>query len=530
MQAWTWVHPDSDLVAVRFEAPGWEVDQIAVVIAFPYGSAIHTGDPADWTQPDRHLTELERSQNGAVSWRRTLDDDTYWVDAAWTEGGRLERQGAHTFRLAPPVQASVFEFAVRFSPAQTAGEMPRAGTVRDASARHWNRFWTGGGTLDLSDSSDPRAPELERRIVLSEFLTSVQCAGSMPPQETGLTFNSWHGKFHLEMHWWHATHFALWDRVAVLERSLQWYKSVLPVARETARQQGYTGARWPKMVGPNGRESPSTINPFLVWQQPHPIYFAELVYRSRPEAGVLDAYGELVSESARFIASFLVRDAATGQFHLVPPLIPAQEIHSPESTVDPAFELAYFEYGLKVAQAWRERAGLKRMAAWDDILRNLAPIPHHEGLYVNAASAPDTFLNPEQRRDHPSLLGAYGMIPSERVDRRMMRRTLERVIQDWQWDETWGWDYPLVAMTAARVGQPSLAVDALLMDTPRNQYLPNGHNYQRPGLSIYLPGNGGLLAATAMMAAGWDGGPTGPAPGFPAGGWVIRSEGLQRMP
>ena len=38
---------------------------------------------------------------------------------------------------------------------------------------------------------------------------------------------------------------------------------------------GVKGAWWPKMVGPEGRESPSTVNPFIMWQQPHPIYLAE---------------------------------------------------------------------------------------------------------------------------------------------------------------------------------------------------------------------------------------------------------------
>jgi len=80
--------------------------------------------------------------------------------------------------------------------------------------------------VDLSGSSDPRAPELERRIVLSQYLTAINSAGSMPPQETGRVCNSWHGKFHLEMHWWHAAHFALWGCPQLLERSLPWYSSI----------------------------------------------------------------------------------------------------------------------------------------------------------------------------------------------------------------------------------------------------------------------------------------------------------------
>jgi len=104
------------------------------------------------------------------------------------------------------------------------------------------------------------------------------------------------------------------------------------------------------------------------------------------------------------------------------------------------------------------------------------------------------------------------------------------VMESWQWLETWGWDYPLVAMTATRLGEPELAVDALLRETVKNRYHPNGHNYQRPGLTIYLPGNGGLLSATAMMAAGWDGAPTRDAPGFPRATWTVRSERLRGLP
>jgi hypothetical protein len=44
------------------------------------------------------------------------------------------------------------------------------------------------------------------------------------------------------------------------------------------------------------------------------------------------------------------------------------------------------------------------------------------------------------------------------------------------------------------------------MDTPKNTYLKNGHNRQgdRKDLPLYLPGNGALLLAAGMMAAGWD--------------------------
>ena len=76
--------------------------------------------------------------------------------------------------------------------------------------------------MDLSHSAtgvhvDDRAKELERRVVLSQYLTRVNSAGSTPPQETGYTLNSWYGKHHHEMRWWHQAHFALWKRPHLLQ-------------------------------------------------------------------------------------------------------------------------------------------------------------------------------------------------------------------------------------------------------------------------------------------------------------------------
>jgi hypothetical protein len=82
-------------------------------------------------------------------------------------------------------------------------------------------------------------------------------------------------------------------------------------------------------------------------------------------------------------------------------------------------------------------------------------------------------------------------------------------------------------MAAARVGEPQIAVDALLKNSARNQFDQRGINN-----GWYLPGNGGLLYAAAMMAAGWDGAPAGKhAPGFPNdGNWVVKWEGLKKPP
>jgi hypothetical protein len=217
-----------------------------------------------------------------------------------------------------------------------------------------------GGAIDLSQSRDPRWRELERRIVLSQYLTAIQCSGQFPPAESGLTYNSWYGKFHLEMHWWHAVHFALWDRLPLLERSLDYYTAILPRAKEAAQRPGYGGARWPKMTDPSGTESPSTVGPFLIWQQPHPIYYAELCYRAHPDRVTLEKYRDVVFETANFMASYATWDEATKRFVLGPPLQGAQEEFPKDRTMNLTFELTYWRWGLEKAQEWRERLGLAR--------------------------------------------------------------------------------------------------------------------------------------------------------------------------
>jgi protein-glucosylgalactosylhydroxylysine glucosidase len=134
--------------------------------------------------------------------------------------------------------------------------------------------------------------------------------------------------------------------------------------------------------------------------------------------------------------------------------------------------------------------------------------------------------------DHPCVLMICGWLPPEKgFDMARFGRTYEDIAKKWDYPTTWGWDPPVMAMAAARLDRPSAAIDELLRDTPRNGYLANGHNYLDQRLPLYLPGNGGLLQAVAMMAAGWDGAPDRPSPGFPTDGtWKVRSEGLIKAP
>ncbi|WP_143043834.1 hypothetical protein [Nonomuraea jiangxiensis] len=447
-----------------------------------------------------------------------LDATAYDVAVTMTGGGSVVAVGPHEFLVT--FREPVAELVAGFG-----AEPEEFRKVVAESGRHWARFWSTGGAVELAGSKDERAPELERRIVLSQYLTAIHCAGSSPPAETGLMANSWRGRFHLEMHWWHAAHFALWGRAELLERSLGWYADTLPRARGTAGAQGYPGARWPKQVGPDGRESPSPIGPFLVWQQPHPIFLAELVRRATGTPRALARYADIVLDTAAFMAAFAVK--GPGGHGLGPPLVPAQESYAEvrASAANPTFELAYWSWALEVAQRWRRLLGLAPEPSWAEVATGMARPLVRDGVYAAMDAPPYTV-----REDHPSMLYALGFVPpTPVVDPATMRATLHDVLGAWAWETTWGWDYPAIAMTATRLGEPGTAIEALLMPTAKNVYLPNGHNRQSATLPVYLPGNGGLLAAVALMAKGWDHRGGSGAPGFPES-WTVRHEGLRAWP
>lgn len=564
----TRVHPELDMVMVEIASPLVASQGLGVQVRYPGVNPAINPDPASFDGAGAQSLELVAFDTGDVRIRRNLDDTTYY--SGITASGKIKQNGADSFSVVASGRDRL-TVMVRFDQKADTTKAPAYSASVQAVTRHWNAFWTQGGAVDFSGSTDPRAAELERRVVLSQYLSAVNGAGELPPQEEGLFSNSWYGKFHLEMHPWHAGWQAMWGRPEMLERSLPWYLGNLDNARAEAARHGVRGAWWPKMVGPEGRNSPSLVSPFIMWQQPHPILLAELVWRSKKDPAVLARYGELVEATADLLASWPIE--ANGRLNLGTPLIPAQENYDPLTTINPTFEVEYFRWALETAQQWRLRQGQPRRADWDQALAKIAPPAMKDGLYLPVESVPDfweTAMSEACRkhaaasqcknRDHPSFLMAYGFIPGARIDPVAMRRTFEAVEQNWDVRQTWGWDFPMMAMTAARLGEPEKAVDWLFADLKNNQWgvtgmtprvhldehadelvpvsagaggvamavNPDGAGYRRAA-ETYFPSNGSLLMAVGLMAGGWDGS-TGHAPGFPKEGWTVRVEGLTPAP
>ncbi len=523
-------HSAQDEIGVLLRSDLLETGQIKVFLDFPYADgrnqALYVGD---FSNGNAHTSVIERSDKNSAVIFRSMDSSHYYVTLNWREEAHLHSadtiNSRHRFYLDPTV-GKEFGFTCSFSRNKAVNPIISAEDIFADSRTAWKKFWNSGAAIDLSQSKDPRWKELERRIVLSQYLMKVNESGSLPPQEAGLVNNGWYGRFHFEMIWWHGVHYALWNRWELLEKSLHVYKDFLPTSVKRAKDQGYNGARWPKCTADFDRDWPHEIHAFLIWQQPHPVYFAELDYRLHPRKETLDKWSEIVFRSADFMADFAFFDNSSNRYVLGPPIHIMSENSNPRTTFNPAFELGYWRYGLRTAQIWKERLGQKKDAGWDDVLKKLSPLPVENGLYITHENIDSMWT--KFAFEHPGLTGTFGMLPGDGVDTAIFKATLEKVVTTWNFNRTWGWDFPMVAMAAARTGNPYLAIDMLLHPSPGFQF--DEHGLATGGPFPYFPANGALLTAIAMMAEGWDGS-EGEAPGFPKdGNWVIRYEGFNKMP
>ena len=141
------------------------------------------------------------------------------------------------------------------------------------------------------------------------------------------------------------------------------------------------------------------------------------------------------------------------------------------------------------------------------MLFRLSKLPEKDGIYLAAESQQDLWerarspecsngnTKPEcPNRDHPSFVAALGLLPGWGADRETMRRTLDAVLKDWDLRQTWGWDWPMLAMTATRLDEPEKAVNFLLWDAKNFNFGSSRHDAARASGSE----RGGVAAATRL--------------------------------
>jgi hypothetical protein len=523
----TIVSPDTDTIAVEITSELFQSGQLGVFLDFPYASGASKFDApyvGIWNATGNHSTTLTAESDGATI-LHTLDATSYVTEISWEGIAGIERynNATHRYILSLGKKHDTLTFTATFSPTgvQDIGTFE---DIKDDAADWWSDYWESGAFVSLPTASNTSAKELQRRIILSQYLLAVNGAGKDPPQESGLVNNGWYGKFHMEMVFWHLSHWAFWNKWDILDRSIGVYNRFLPTSIERAAHQGYEGARIGKMSDPTGRSAPGEINSLLIWQQPHPMYFAEMEYRQFPTSETLEKWDPVLTAVADFMASYAWYNESTQVYDLGPPMYPVSENTNPNQTVNPTFELAYWRFGLNIAEQWKTRQNKSVPPTWRTVRDGLAPFPVQDDVYVLYEGVKDPWTTPELAEDHPGLLGIYGWLPPDpRLNLTTFNATLDKVYQSWNFTYSYGWDFPLLAMTAARLGDAEKAVDWLL--DPDNRFdevgMPEG------GTRVptpYFPASAGLLLAVGMMAGVWDG---FEGTVFP-GGWEVEVEGFVR--
>ncbi|KAH8817542.1 Six-hairpin glycosidase-like protein [Flagelloscypha sp. PMI_526] len=526
----------TDVVSVQIASPLLKNTRLGLFLDFPWNDGTNKFSApfvGTWNATDRHTSELSQTKSKAQIIHRLSTFTSYTSVSGDAFNITRDSDTLHRYTILPATnRGTTFSVSFAFSSQPVKDSFPFQ-TVASSSRAAWSTFWRNSGFIDLvSRSTDVRANELQRRIILSRYLMRVNEAGDSPPQESGLVNNGWYGKFHMEMYFWHTAQWALWGNWDLLRRSSSIYSRFLPTALARAQiQQGYSsGARWPKMTDPSGRSAPGQINNVLLWQQPHPLLFAQYEYRAFPQKQTLEKWFDVVRETANWMSVYAWWNESTSVYDLGPPIHVVSEDTPPNSTQNPAFELAYWRLGLGWAHDWLTNMGEEVPEQWSKVREGLAALPTSNGIYdVYEGINPNWWNMPESINDHPALVGLHGWLPpSPGLDLNMAKVTAEKVWTHWNMSNCWGWDFPMLAMSAARNGDPEKAVDWLL--DPLFQFddigMPVG------GVRVptpYFPGSGALLYAVAMMAGGWDGADKHTsAPGFPTTGWVVRTEGIGR--
>ena len=135
----------------------------------------------------------------------------------------------------------------------------------------------------------------------------------------------------------------------------------------------------------------------------------------------------------------------------------------PEQSLNLAYEIAYWRYGLDIACEWKEKLGQPVPETWTKVAENLAKPPQIDGLYVvydglNASWWDDPALIGDPR----SLIMLQGVLPdTPAVDGEIAKRTANKVSEVWTDDKVSGWRIPVLAINSARIGNPEKAIHYL---------------------------------------------------------------------
>ncbi len=331
--------------------------------------------------------------------------------------------------------------------------------------------------------------ELVKKMVLSKYLLHVNSTGIYPPQESGLTYNCWNSKFHLEMHLIHSLWNIYNNHVGDLVKSFDYYLSIMPSSLKRASLNGYKGLRFPKMTGPDGEDSPSNIGPLLIWQAPHILFMLQEIYYLYNKENIIKKYEPLISGTIDFMISFLtLKDS---KYQMLDPLLEACESIPLDRCQNPSFELEYWRYTLERQPKIDTVLYGHQRYDYLDITSKIITPKEDDGIYLKTYGVIDKY---DLYKDHPTEGFLMSFFKSKIVDKEKMVKTIDYILKNMDLSSYWGWDFPFLGLSLLNCGEIEKSIEVTQLNTINNQHLYNGYNTSpRDDLKAYLPGNGAFL-------------------------------------
>src|SRR5688572_22373399 len=168
----TFAHQEQDGIAVQINSPLLGEKRLAIRLHFPYPNGEFKDVGTFEGDSTKHRSELYKPAMFGGAIRRTLDTTTYFVQYTFTRASSVRMRRQHDCIIQPPA-GNTFEASFYFAPAIKQSNAPSFAETKTNSTAQWMSFWKSGGAIDFSASTNEKANELERRIVLSQYLTKV---------------------------------------------------------------------------------------------------------------------------------------------------------------------------------------------------------------------------------------------------------------------------------------------------------------------------------------------------------------------
>jgi hypothetical protein len=187
-----WCHPADPIVGIQIKSDLLVSGGLGVFFDFPSSDTNKFDAPfvGVWNDNTNSTVHMKSTPDMA-SFEHVLDNNINRLGVKWNAEGSVSGplSGTNRFILTPSGSNTLQLVADFQSASNTRYDLPSFESIAAASKEWWEDYWTSGAFIDLSATDNVNATELQRRIILSQYLVAVNEASNNPPQGKPLNYH-----------------------------------------------------------------------------------------------------------------------------------------------------------------------------------------------------------------------------------------------------------------------------------------------------------------------------------------------------